>query len=69
MERSRFLTVKQVVAEGLYPNEGGLRWLVFNSRKNGIGKAIRRVGSRVLIDELEFHRWMAKQAEEQNHES
>ena len=41
-----------------WPPIGGLRYLIFNSKSNGINKAIRRVGRRVLIDETAFFQWV-----------
>jgi hypothetical protein len=39
---------------------GGLRWLIFNERHNGLSRfgAIVRVGRKVLIDELRFFSWL-----------
>lgn len=63
MNNHRYLSVAQAVEAGLWPNEGGLRWAIFNADKNGLASALRRVGRRVLIDEQAFHRWMSKQTE------
>lgn len=43
---------------------GGLRWLIFNSRVNGLDQAgaILRVGRKVLIDEDRFFAWLDKQS-------
>ena len=41
-----------------YPTQGGLRSLVFNARKNGFEKVIRRIGGRVLIKEDAFFEWV-----------
>lgn len=40
-----------------WPPEGGLRHLVFYAATNGFNKVIRRIGRRVLIDELAFFEW------------
>lgn len=37
-----------------WPPEGGLRHLIFNAKKNGFDKVVRRVGHRCLIDERAF---------------
>jgi hypothetical protein len=45
---------------------GGLRWLIFNERHNGLCEfgAIVRVGRKVLIDEPRFFSWLdAKNAQ------
>ena len=46
-----------------WPPIGGLRHLIFHETKNGFDKVIRRVGSRVLIDEEEFFKWVDEQNE------
>jgi hypothetical protein len=40
-----------------WPSLGGLRNLVFHSSDNGFEQAVRRVGGRILIDEVEFFKW------------
>jgi hypothetical protein len=44
-----------------WPPKGGLRHLIFNAKKNGFDKVIRRVGRRVLIDEAAFLAWVESQ--------
>lgn len=44
-----------------WPPIGGLRYLIFNAEHNGVHKAIRRVGRRVLIDEDAFFQWVDEQ--------
>ena len=41
-----------------YPTIGGLRALIFNADKNGFNKVIRRIGSRVLLNEQAFFDWV-----------
>ena len=41
-----------------FPTIGGLRALIFNAKKNGFEKVIRRVGSRVLIKEDAYFDWI-----------
>jgi hypothetical protein len=38
-----------------WPPIGGLRHLVFHAETNGFKAAFKRVGRRVLVDELEFY--------------
>lgn len=40
-----------------WPNESGLRYLIFYEKTNGASAWIRRVGKRVLIDEDAFFEW------------
>lgn len=54
----RLYTVKQFVQASHYPNEGGLRALIFNADKNGFNKVIRRINKRVFIDVEAFYQWV-----------
>ncbi|MDA9982672.1 hypothetical protein N9H39_08045 [Gammaproteobacteria bacterium] len=44
-----------------WPPPGGMRHLIFNEKKNGFSKCVRRVGRRVLIDERAFFEWVDEQ--------
>jgi hypothetical protein len=37
---------------------GGLRWLLFHRKSNGLERAVLRVGKRVLLDEKLFFNWL-----------
>jgi hypothetical protein len=50
-----------------WPNNSGLRHLVFNADTNGFNKVIRRAGRRVLIDEPAFFEWLDTQSEGSKH--
>ena len=41
-----------------YPTLGALRALIFNAKKNGFDKVIRRINSRVLIKESAYFDWV-----------
>lgn len=41
-----------------YPTVGAIRQLIFFKDKNGIGKALRRIGGRIYIVESEFFNWV-----------
>lgn len=41
-----------------WPPIGGLRHLVFFRKQNGFNRVVRKVGSRILIDEEEFILWV-----------
>ena len=56
--RSRLIPVSDWPKHHPWPPIGGLRHLVFHAEHNGIGKALRRVGRRVLIDEAAFFQWV-----------
>lgn len=52
---TRLLTINNFAEEHKsFATRGGLRHIVFHSQKNGFKTAIKRIGSRVLIDENEF---------------
>jgi len=47
-------------------SEGALRWLVFNSGKNGLDAcgAVLRLGHKVVIDEQKFLAWVQAQSKQ-----
>ena len=55
------LTVKQFSQK--YPAfpEGGMRFRIFNADQNGFDQCLARVGSKVLIDEVAFFKWVDEQ--------
>jgi len=55
---SRLLTVKKAVEAGLWDTEVGLRWQIYHAKKTGLDSAIIRIGSKILIDEEAFWRWV-----------
>ena len=57
-QTKRLYTVKEFVQEGFYPNEGGLRALIFNAEKNGFKKVIRRINRKVFLDPEAFYCWV-----------
>lgn len=56
-------TVQQLSERNPAFTQPSLRWLIFNAKTNGLDKAIVRVGTRVLIDEPRFNRWLERQRE------
>lgn len=42
-------------------SEASLRYYIFNETKNGIDKAIKRVGRKILINEERFFDWLEGQ--------
>jgi hypothetical protein len=57
---TRLLTVAQFVEEHKFATHGGIRHVLFNASTNGLAKskAIKRLGKRILIDELAFLAWI-----------
>lgn len=60
MDARSYLTVKQLPAK--YPafTESAIRWAIFNRDRNGFSAVIRKVGKKVLIDEVAFVEWIEK---------
>lgn len=58
---NRFLTVKQFPIYYEAFSESALRWLIFNEKTNGFCRCIRRIGRKILIDVVEFDRWISEQ--------
>ena len=56
-------TIPQFCEAYPFVTDGGLRWQIFNSEKNGLAEegAIVRLGRRVLIDVPRYFRWIDKQ--------
>jgi hypothetical protein len=61
ISKPRLLTVNQFLEEHNFLSHGGLRFLLFNSQKNGLEKAIKRLGRKILIDEQKFFEWVNEQ--------
>jgi hypothetical protein len=53
-----YLTVKQMAAKHSAFSEASLRYHIFHETKNGIDKAIKRVGRKILINEERFFEWL-----------
>ena len=57
----RLRTVTQLCEEHPAFTPGGIRWLLFNRRENGLESAVVKIGRRVLIDVDMFFEWIAAQ--------
>lgn len=51
-------SVRQLSQENPVFSEASLRWLIFNSKQNGLDVALVRVGRRVLINKQRFNEWL-----------
>jgi len=62
MVRRNLKSIAQFAAEGPF-SEHSLRWMISNSKQNGLNeaRAIVRIGRRVFIDEDAFEKWVAQQ--------
>lgn len=56
-----FLTVRQLAERQPSFNESSIRYLIFHSETNGLDKAIKRIGRKVLFDYDKFIQWVEKQ--------
>ena len=57
----RLIPVTQWNDYHAWPPQGGLRHIRFNSETNGFGRAFKKVGSRVLVDERAFFECVEEQ--------
>ena len=55
---TKLIPVNEWVNHHPWPPIGGLRHLIFNEETNGFNKVVRRIGSRVLLDETAFFEWV-----------
>ena len=58
MSGTRYIPVPDWENHHPWPSESGLRWLIFNAKKNGFDSVVRRIGRRILINEDAFFDWM-----------
>ena len=61
IQHTRYIPVPNWEKHHEWPRLGGLRNLIFNKDKNGFDKVVKKVGKRVLIDEMAFFEWVANQ--------
>jgi hypothetical protein len=60
MDSNTLLTVEQFSAKEPAFSQSSVRWLIFNSKGNGLeaSGALVRLGRRVLIDREKFFAWV-----------
>jgi len=63
MDSPQFLSADRLAAKyrdaGLTP--GGIRWMLFNRRTNGLDSAVVQLGRKIVIDEVAFVAWLRSQ--------
>ena len=59
--RRRLIPVTHWNRYHVWPPIGGLRHLIFNAKRNGFERCLRRVGRTILIDEAEYFDWVDQQ--------
>jgi len=57
----RLVTIKQAARLGLYPNEGGIKDLVWKRKHNGFEKVVKRIHGRLFIDVRAYYTWIEEQ--------
>lgn len=55
---TKYLTVNQMAEKCPAFSSNSLRYHIFNETKNGLDKAIKRIGRKVLINEDLFFEWI-----------
>ncbi len=66
LNERKFFTVKQFCRRGQWPSESALRTLILDAAwgENKFQSAFKRVGRRVLVDEIEFWRCVDRMQED-----
>lgn len=63
MEEIQYLTAMQIVNNNRYPfTEGQIRHYLLHRHKNGLEKAVRKIGKRLFLREDLFNAWIESQA-------
>jgi hypothetical protein len=56
--KTRYIPVTEWEQHHSWPTAAGLRYLIFNRKRNGFDKVAVKSGGRVLINEAEFMKWV-----------
>lgn len=63
MENNKYLSLTQIVESSSYPfSIGQLRHFLLKRHKNGLDKAVRRIGKRIYLRQDLFDQWIEAQA-------
>jgi hypothetical protein len=66
-ETIKYLSTQQIEESPSYPfTRGQIRHFLLNRHKNGLKKAVRRIGKRLYIRQDLFEQWIEEQKEEKN---
>lgn len=61
-EKTKYLSVEDIVSCPRYPfTKGQIRHYLLSRHRNGLEKAIRKIGKRIFIREDLFEAWIEKQ--------
>jgi hypothetical protein len=67
MDTQRYCTPQQIISDDQFPfTIGQLRHLLLHRHKNGLKKAVRRIGKRLYIRRDLFEQWIEEQKEGKN---
>lgn len=56
--KDKLYSVKQWAETHDFLTEGAIRALIFNAKKNGFDRVVKRIGGRVFISENAFYQWV-----------
>jgi hypothetical protein len=64
-DNDEYLTVAQLAKK--YPafSQGSIRWLIHNCENNGFKSTIRRIGTKIIIKDSEFRKWLDSKFEKE----
>ena len=63
MDNFQYLSIKQIADDKHYPfTEGQLRHYLMHRHKNGLARAVRKIGKRLFLRIDLFNAWIEKQA-------
>lgn len=57
MKLENLMTIKQAAERHPALTEPMIRWWIFNADRNGLNRAIIRVGGRIFLDRIVFEEW------------
>jgi hypothetical protein len=61
-KRPSLLTVRRLLEKYQWLTEGGIRHFLFHMNENGLCRAVKKMGRRILIDEDAFFTWIEGQS-------
>jgi hypothetical protein len=62
MSEIRYLNIKQIISSGRYPfTAGQVRHYLLMRHRNGLERAVRKIGKRLFIREDLFNQWIESQ--------
>ncbi len=61
-KRPNLSTVGGLLKKYPWLTEGGIRHFLFHMNENGLHRAVKKMGRRILIDEDEFFNWIEEQS-------